>query len=285
MPIQLLRLKCLILNFKPKQIERTKKQLPGIECRANACGISVWRMYFSWFRVDIAQGTKQKNVESANTDKKIFISGYSNRCHKWWLDTRMQIYISILWFSGRTKNDWPTGGDRRRLILTLRCNVPSMDTENGGCGRSHCTGRHHGAVCRLGRAHGQTWQKTPPIKSDYEWPWSPFATALTVFLSLSFEQEKQLYLIELLGASASTNSLPAIKLKQFGNSRVIGAYDSNKFCKNGKTKRKYRRRRLNAEKRRLDYIETKRKLLAQRAIVLPKHMTRKKLWARSLTIS
>lgn len=94
-------------------------------------------------------------------------------------------------------------------------------------------------------------------------------------------------LIELLGTTTSTNSLPAMKLKQFGyfqNKDVVG-YVSDKFCKNGKTKRKYRRRRFNAAKRRLDFIETKRTLLAQRSIELPKYMTEKKPWARSMTIS
>lgn len=95
-------------------------------------------------------------------------------------------------------------------------------------------------------------------------------------------------LIELLGTSTSTNSLPAMKLKKlenFKHKNVVGGYDSNKFCKNGKTKRKYRRRRINAAKRRLDFIDTKRKLLAQRSIELPKYMTTKKPWARSVTLS
>lgn len=95
-------------------------------------------------------------------------------------------------------------------------------------------------------------------------------------------------LIELLGFTTSTTSLPAMKLKEFGNPRnkdVVGGYVSNKFCKNGKTKRKYRRRRINAAKRHLDFIETKRRLLAQRSIELPKYMTARKPWGRSTTIS
>lgn len=92
----------------------------------------------------------------------------------------------------------------------------------------------------------------------------------------------------MLGTSTSTTSLPAIKLKPFGdyqNRRVkIGVYDQGKFCKNGKTRRKYRRRRLNAEKRRIDFAEKKRRLLAQRSIVLPKNMKTKKPWTRVLTI-
>lgn len=79
-----------------------------------------------------------------------------------------------------------------------------------------------------------------------------------------------------------------MKLKEFENFRnkdAGGAYVPNKFCKNGKTKRTYRRRRINAAKRHLDFIETKRRLLAQRSIELPKYMTARKPWTRSTTIS
>lgn len=92
-------------------------------------------------------------------------------------------------------------------------------------------------------------------------------------------------LTELLGMCTSTRSLPAMKFKSFGADKNIGisdGYDTNKFCKNGKIKRNYRRRRRTLEQRRFDFMDTKRKLLAQRSIVLPKYMTKKKLWTQSL---
>lgn len=98
-------------------------------------------------------------------------------------------------------------------------------------------------------------------------------------------------LIEMLGMCASTRSLPAMKLRSFGcicsakNIGIIDEYDTNKFCKNGKIKRKYLRRRRNVERRRFDFIETKQKLLTRRTIVLPKYMTKKKLWTQSLISS
>lgn len=97
-----------------------------------------------------------------------------------------------------------------------------------------------------------------------------------------------MHILEMLGSSASISSLPAIKLKQFVNSKkmsAIGGNDSKRFCKNGKTRRKYRRRRLQAQQRRLAFIATKRKLLAQRSIVLPKFVASTKSWARCLTFS
>lgn len=87
----------------------------------------------------------------------------------------------------------------------------------------------------------------------------------------------------MLGPSPSTTSLPSMKLKPFGVSKkkaIVGGYDSNKFCKNGKIKRKYRRRIRHAEQRRLDFRETKRKLLAQRKILLPKKTKTQIIWAR-----
>lgn len=76
--------------------------------------------------------------------------------------------------SGRTKDDWSLGCDRNSVISPRDSYVPGVDTKNGCSSRGHCTRRSNGAVCRVGHSHGQTKQKAPHFKSDYDGTFLPF---------------------------------------------------------------------------------------------------------------